>query len=316
LTLAITVVAQRDLQVERPGSRRRALVIGNNAYVSAPLRNAVNDVRSMSKALRDLGFQVDIVVDAGNKTMADAVDRFASKISNGDVAVFYYAGHGVQLEGENYLVPIDFDGKDETDLKYRSLPASWVEEKLDKSGAQLKILILDACRTNPFRLSRGGAAGLAQMQGGRGSFIAFATAAGKTAMEDVRAENGLFTGRLVAALKEPGLTLDEVFNRARQEVDRSSGGQQLPYIYSGVIGTFYFNPLNLTGRWIENGSRDCFIEQSANNLKLTNKTVNLTSTGAILNGRIVMAREWGVSATISRDGRVLMWTNGNRWVKQ
>jgi len=103
-----------------------------------------------------------------------------------------FAGHGMQIDGENYLIPTDFAGS-ESDGKYRSLPASLVQDKLDKTGAQLKIVILDACRTNPYRSTRGGAAGLAQMQGAKGSFVAFATAAGKVANEIAGVSNGLFT---------------------------------------------------------------------------------------------------------------------------
>ena len=112
------------------------------------------------------------------------------------------AGHGVQVEGENYLIPVDFAGRDEGDLKYKTQSASWVQEKLDKTGAQLKIIILDACRTNPFRVSRGLPGGLAQMQGGRGTFIAFATAAGKVANDNALDKNGPFTKHLAARLQE------------------------------------------------------------------------------------------------------------------
>jgi formylglycine-generating enzyme required for sulfatase activity len=148
----------------------------------------------------------------------------------------------VQVDGENYLIPTDFNGKDEADIKFGSRSASWIQEKLDRTGAQLKILILDACRTNPFRIKRSLDSGLAQMQGGRGSFIAFATAAGKVADDNPASGHGLFTQHLIESLHEPGLTLDGVFNRVRTEVDRDSGHEQLPYIYSGVIGEFYFRP--------------------------------------------------------------------------
>jgi TonB family protein len=161
------------------------------------------------------------------------------------VALFYYAGHGVQIDGENYLIPVDFNGHDEADLKYQSVSASRVEEKLDRSNAQLKILIFDACRTNPFRRSRSGLGGLAHMQGGRGTFIAFATAAGQVANEGpagAGASNGIFTRYLVGALKQRGQTLDDVFNHVRADVDKASGGEQLPYVYSGVLGQYYFRP--------------------------------------------------------------------------
>jgi formylglycine-generating enzyme required for sulfatase activity len=232
---------QRDLKLESAGSHL-ALSIGNNAYRRGALKNAVNDARGVGAALRDVGFTVDVVTDASLARMEEAVNRFASLLKPGDVAVFYYAGHGVQVDGENYLIPTDFNGKDEADIKFGSRSASWIQDKLDRTGAQLKILILDACRTNPFRINRSLDGGLAQMQGGRGSFIAFATAAGKVADDNPASGHGLFTQHLIEALHEPGLTLDGVFNRVRSEVERDSGHEQLPYIYSGVIGEFYFRP--------------------------------------------------------------------------
>jgi len=234
-------VGQRDLRVESAGNRF-ALAIGNNAYRRGVLKNAANDARGVAVALREVGFTVDVVTDAGLARMEEAVDRFVALLKPGDVAVFYYAGHGVQVDGENYLIPTDFNGKDETDIKFGSRSASWIQEKLDRTGAQLKILILDACRTNPFRIKRSLEGGLAQMQGGRGSFIAFATAAGKVADDNPASGHGLFTQHLIETLHEPGLTLDGVFNQVRTAVDRDSGHEQLPYIYSGVIGEFYFRP--------------------------------------------------------------------------
>jgi hypothetical protein len=233
--------AQRDLNLETTG-RRVALSIGNNAYRRGALKNAVNDARGVGEALRQDGFQTDIVTDASLKQMEDAVNRFAASLKPDDIAVFYYAGHGVQIDGENYLIPTDFSGKDASDLKFGSRSASWIQDKMDQSGARLKIMILDACRTNPFRVSRSFEGGLAQMQGGRGSFVAFATAAGKVADDNPAARHGLFTQHLIDALRAPGLSLDGVFNQVRAEVDRDSEHAQLPYIYSGVIGEFYFRP--------------------------------------------------------------------------
>jgi formylglycine-generating enzyme required for sulfatase activity len=246
ITVAIASQApaqtQRDLRLEIEG-QRRARVIGNNAYARGKLVNAVNDARLMSATLHKLDFQVDIAADVTLRQLEESVNRFTAGLSKGDVAIFYYAGHGVQIDGENYLIPIDFAGKDQSDIKYGARSASWILDKIVRAGAVLQIVILDACRTNPFRVSRDVAGGgLAQMQGARGSFIAFATAAGKVANDDPSASNGLFTSRLAQALTQPGLSLDEVFNRVRVAVDQASGGEQLPYIYSGVIGEFYFTP--------------------------------------------------------------------------
>ncbi len=155
--------AQRDLVLES-GNQRRALVIGNNAYTKGRLANAVNDARLMGATLRSLNFKVDLVTDAGSRQMEDAVNRFASSVSPGDVALFYYAGHGVQIDGGNYLIPVDFTGRDESDIRYGSRSASWVLDKIVRAGARLQIVVLDACRTDPFRTTRALSGGLAQMQ--------------------------------------------------------------------------------------------------------------------------------------------------------
>jgi len=224
--------------------KRVALVVGNNKYPKGALRNAVNDAQAIVDALRDLHFSVDVELDAGRATLDRAINHFISKLDSGDVALFYYAGHGVQIEGENYLIPVDFAAEDIVDVKYQAYPASEVEDKMDQTGASLKIMILDACRNNPFHVSRSRSLsrGLAQMAGGRGSFIAFATAAGQVADDNPNGGHGLFTEHLLEILRQPGLTLDEVFNHVREAVDQDSGGLQLPYVYSGVIGDFYFRP--------------------------------------------------------------------------
>jgi uncharacterized caspase-like protein len=169
----VLALAQRDLRFQR-AERRFALVIGNNAYPKTPLKNAVNDARVVGRTLQQLGFQADVLTDATAQAMEAAVDRFTTNLGHGDVALFYYAGHGVQIDGLNYLVPVDFSGNSAADVKYKAPAGSWVQERMEATGARLKILILDACRNNPFRATRGNV-GLAQMNAGRGSFIAFAT---------------------------------------------------------------------------------------------------------------------------------------------
>ena len=205
----------RDIRVEAVG-RRVALVIGNAAYPKWPLKNPVNDARAMDKALRDTGFRTELVINGTLREVERAVDRFVADLRPGDIAAFYYAGHGLQLEGDNYLVPVDFDAKDEADAKYASYPVSRVQERMEGSGSQLNLLVLDACRNNPFKTSRAAGGGLGAMNAGRGTLIAFATGPGKVADDNPASGNGLFTAQVVEALREPGLTLDQIFNRVRQ----------------------------------------------------------------------------------------------------
>jgi uncharacterized caspase-like protein len=146
----------------------------------------------------------------------------------------------MQVEQENYLVPVDFELKDEASVKYDAYPASKVHDRVARAGVRLNIVILDACRNNGFSSSRSGSAGLAAMNAARGSFIAFSTAPGATASDNPRGRNGLFTSYLLETIRKPGLKLDEVFNEVRQSVYQASESKQLAWTSSSVIGDFYF----------------------------------------------------------------------------
>ncbi len=222
---------------------RFALLIGNNDYQHAPhLRNAVNDATDLGAVLQELGFTVQVVTNADHRTMEQSIDHFVSSLSPGSVALFLFSGHGMQIDQENYLVPVDFELKDEASVKYDAYPASKIHDRVAHSGVRLNIVILDACRNNGFAASRSGSAGLAAMNAARGSFIAFSTAPGSTASDNPRGRNGLFTSYLLEAIRKPGLKLDEVFNEVRQDVYQASENKQLAWTSSSVIGDFYFLP--------------------------------------------------------------------------
>lgn len=221
---------------------KRALVIGNDEYKSTPLRNAVNDASEISRLLEELGFEVREHFDVEQREFDYAVDEFISDLGYDDTAVFFYAGHGVQIDGLNYLIPVDFEASDVREVKYRSYPADLVRERMEAAGTALNILILDACRDNPFRGTRSFGGGLAQMETGVGTFIAFSTSPGRTAADTPSRPNSLFTDHLIDALKVPGLSLDEIFNEVRRKVYRESAGRQIPWTSSSLIGEFHFRP--------------------------------------------------------------------------
>jgi uncharacterized caspase-like protein len=219
---------------------RVALVIGNAAYRKDPLLNPLNDARAIGDSLRQLGFKVISLENASQKQMHDAVRQFGDALQGG-VGLFYYAGHGVQVKGRNYLVPVDADIGREDEVPYKAVDVGLVLDKMEAARNPLNIVILDACRNNPFaRGSRSGAGGgLAQMDAPTGSIIAFATAPGAEAA-DGSASNGLYTGQLLRFMNTPGLKVEDVFKRTRVAVKQASGGKQIPWESTSLEGDFYF----------------------------------------------------------------------------
>lgn len=239
-----TVPAAQKL-VAVTNQKRVALVIGNSSYQTAnELSNPANDAEDMAKALSELGFEVIKVLDANYKQMDNALERFNSKLAPGVVGVFYYAGHGIQVNGENYLIPIDAQLRNEKDVDYEALPVGKVQNAIERSG--ISVIILDACRNNPFsrRWYRNvRSSGLAPIEASAGSYIAFATAPGKVA-EDGRGRNGTFTSYLLKYIKEPNLPIESLFKKVRLAVMKETGRQQIPWEYSSLTGEFSFNSVS------------------------------------------------------------------------
>lgn len=222
--------------------QRLALVIGNARYREAPLGNPANDARAVAVRLKELGFKVMERENATLEEMRKSVRDFGNQLTMGDVGLFYYAGHGIQSNGVNYLIPVDADIQDETELATRAFTASEVLEKMDAAKNRINIVILDACRNNPLaRKVRSAAHGLAPMEQGSGTIIAFATKPGATSA-DGEGSHGLYTEQFLNALSQQGLSVEEVFKQVRMEVSRKSGGEQIPWENSSLLGEFYFNP--------------------------------------------------------------------------
>jgi uncharacterized caspase-like protein len=219
---------------------RTALVIGNAAYPTAPLRNPVNDATDMAAALAGLGFEVTLLKNASMQQMEEAVRAFGLKLRGGGMGLFYFAGHGVQVAGENYLVPVNAVIQSEGDVKYGCLNAGLVLAKMEDAGNGPNIVILDACRNNPFARSfRSAEAGLARMDAPTGSIIAYATAPGKVA-GDGEGRNGLYTQHLLRSIATPGLSIGDLFMNVREGVVRESGKKQVPWENTSLIGRFSF----------------------------------------------------------------------------
>ena len=223
------------------GEKRVALVIGNSAYKEAPLKNPVNDAHDVASALRKLGFEVIEKTNVAQKEMNRAIVQFGEKLNTGTVALFYYAGHGMQVKGKNYLIPVDAQIQSEASVRSEAVDVDSVLDQLTVSS--LNIVILDACRNNPFeRRFRSMGGGLAQMDAPKGSLIAYATAPGKTAA-DGESRNGLYTQELLKHIQTPGLPLESVFKRVRVGVMTASGEAQMPWETSSLTGEFFFRPV-------------------------------------------------------------------------
>ena len=224
-------------------ARRLALVVGNDDYPSAPLRNPVNDARDLAAALQDSGFDVVKLENANLRQLRASVRDFGDRLKKeGGVGLFYYAGHAMQLKGRNYLIPVGAQIEREDEVEFESLDVNLVLEKLDAAGNRFNIVILDACRNNPFaRAFRSTAQGLAQMDAPTGTVIAFATSPGSVA-SDGPGRNGLYTQYLVQFVGRPGLKIEDVFKQVRSAVRRDSNGQQIPWESTSLEGDFYFHP--------------------------------------------------------------------------
>ncbi len=242
LGIAAAAEPQRNFGIApASGERRVALLIGNSAYKEAPLKNPVNDARDMAAALRRLGFEVMEITNANQKSMNLAIAHFGEKLRADTVALFFYAGHGMQVRGKNYIIPVDAQISSEATVRAMAVDVDTVMDQLAVSP--MNIVILDACRNNPFeRKFRSTGGGLAQMDAPKGSLIAYATAPGKTAA-DGDSRNGLYTQELLKHIQTPGLPLEAVFKRVRNGVMAASGEAQTPWEASSLTGDFYFRPV-------------------------------------------------------------------------
>ena len=220
--------------------QRLALVIGNSAYKASPLPNPVNDARAMADALKATGFTVIRKENASLKDMTLALREFGDRLKKGGVGLFYYAGHGMAVKGRNFLIPVDAEIQREDEVSFNALDAGAVLDKMESAGNRLNLVILDACRNNPFARSfRSASQGLAQMDAPVGTLVSFATAPGQVA-SDGEGKNGLFTQHLLENIKRPGLKIEDLFKAVRVSVRRDSQGKQVPWEASSLEGDFYF----------------------------------------------------------------------------
>jgi uncharacterized protein (TIGR02145 family) len=230
-------------QTTQQPQKKIALVIGNGNYNFSILANPENDAKAMKDALLNVGFSVIEYENLNQIQMKKAIDDFGDKLRSNEVGLFFYAGHGIQSKGYNYLIPVDAVLKSEEDVEFNCVEANRILAKMEASGSKVNIVILDACRNNPFERSWTRAAtgrGLALMDAPFGTLIAYSTAPGKTA-SDGSGKNSPYTSAILESIKIPNITIIQMFQNVRSIVSQKSSKQQIPWESTSMTGDFYLN---------------------------------------------------------------------------
>src|ERR1017187_10531638 len=252
LIVVLSVVGMLVRANAAKADKRVAFVVGNGAYKNVTqLPNPPIDAKAMAGVLRNAGFDVVEGINLTRDQMTERLLVFGKKTQGADIAVFFYAGHGIAVDGTNYLLPVDADIKSEMDVKLGN--AINVDLTLDQTmnDAKVKLVFLDACRDNPFaaKIKAGATSrsvsvqtGLAEMKSGEGTLIAFATGPGQTALDGQEGTNSPFTRALMANITQPGVEIQQAMTKVRAQVNEETNKGQLPWGHTNLIGSVYLNP--------------------------------------------------------------------------
>ena len=233
----------KRLQTALDQTRKRvALVIGNAAYLAAPLKNPLNDASDISHVLKESGFEVIQVMNGSKSDMRAAIREFGDKLLTRDVGLFYYSGHGIEVKGRNYLIPVNADVQREDEVPDQSVDVGLILEKMATADKGVNIVILDACRDNPFARSfRSLSRGLALMDAPRGTLIAYSTSPGRVAYDgDAAGRNSPYTRHLLENIRKPNVPIEQIFKEVRRSVFDNTKGTQIPWENTSLRGDFYF----------------------------------------------------------------------------
>ena len=241
-----SLIDESSLLLAQQQQPRTALVIGNAAYLEDALVNPVNDATDIAEALRSLGFEVTLLLDQDLRAMKGALETFNQQLQIGGVGVFYYAGHGIQVDGENYLIPLNARLERQSDVRFEALALGQVLNAMEDSDAEVKIVMIDACRDNPFHLLwRSGTRTLSTQRGlafevpPEGTIISFATSPGREA-DDGEGRNSPYTASLLRHIKTPNLDVNAVFRAVRADVMNTTQQRQVPWYQESLVGSFFF----------------------------------------------------------------------------
>lgn len=242
-SIGTSAVPAASFPTVAPRMLKTALVIGNSDYKLMPLANPENDATDIAKKLETMGFQVIFATNKSKLETKQLIREFAQTLKQrSGVGIFFYAGHGSQIDGKNYLIPTDFNVKSPYEVSDASIDVGLITGAMEEAGNPLNIIVLDACRDNPFpRKNRSGTRGLARIISASGTIIAYSTGPGNVAA-DGDGRNSPYTKYLLKHMDSQGLTIEQVFKRVRVDVESSTNGEQLPWETSSLRGDFYFKP--------------------------------------------------------------------------
>ena len=306
--------------------QRTALVIGNSAYESGRLKNPTNDATDIAEALQKSRFTVILKNNASLKDMDDAIEDFGNRLKRGGVGLFYFAGHGVQVNGINYLIPVGAKIHKESDVKYEAIDTNRVLDEMANANNGLNIVMLDACRDNPYaRRFRNAARGLAIVSTApTGTFISYSTGPGQVA-HDGDGRNSPYTAALIQYMKQPGLTIEHVFKSVRAKLRKETGGKQVPWELSSLQGEFFFIPkkgINAVEETATSDLDDELRKIEADKQKFDKEEALLSEKTALEEKRrqleekkkqlAIVGKRPSESAAneIKRDGRFIVYDNG------
>ncbi|RLA18271.1 MAG: hypothetical protein DRQ62_13900 [Gammaproteobacteria bacterium] len=244
-----TLLTDTERGLQRIDSlQRTALIIGNSDYAGGfsgiALKNPVNDANDLAIALKKLNFQLvhdAPLLDANKQEMEQAIKDFTQQLKQGHLGLFFYAGHGMQIDGVNYLIPLDTEFMSKADVRYNAINLNWLLAELEASRNPVNFILLDACRDNPFRGFRSSQKGLAESRAPEGSLISFATGPGKVAADGINQHNSPYTKALLSALTQPGLEVLSLFKYVRRDVKKSTHNEQTPWESHSLTEDIYFN---------------------------------------------------------------------------
>lgn len=246
-TLSLFILTVSTASAKEPTVPKTALVIGNSDYKLMPLANPANDASDIAAKLKSMGFEVMLAINKSKLETKALIRKFGNTLKQRrGVAVFFYAGHGLQIEGENYLVPTDFDAQASYEVIDAAVNLKSITGAMEEAANPLNIIVLDACRDNPFpRISRSSARGLARMSVPRSrnmsTLIAYSTSPGDVAA-DGDGRNSPYTKFLLKHMDTQGIPIEQVFKRVRRDVDDATEGKQMPWESSSLTQEFYFKP--------------------------------------------------------------------------